>query len=210
MSGNLSTPQQLFVGDHPALDFLNTSYTPEGKSVETIGTGRAFAEWLVRVGLVPSEELARLQRRFGTKAIDAAAAEAREVREWLRTWLTRWRAAPRRDYSQEIERLNELLARHRSHREVVATKDGHALVEKADFSDPKSLLGAIAAQIAALIAHEDPELVKRCAGSTCSVWFLDRTKAHRRMFCSPKACGNRAKVAAFRARKKMSAEGSWQ
>jgi predicted RNA-binding Zn ribbon-like protein len=205
MSGSPSTPQHLFVGDHPALDFLNTSYTPDGERVETIGTGQAFAEWLARVGLVPAEELTRLQRRFGSKAIEAAAAEAREVREWLRAWLMRWRAAPKADYSQEIARLNQLLARQHSHREVVATKDGHALVEKADFHDAASLLGPIAAQIAALIAHEDPRLVKSCAGPKCSAWFLDRTKAHRRMFCSPSACGNRAKVAAFRARKKLSA-----
>jgi hypothetical protein len=119
MSGTLPTPQQLFVGDHPALDFLNTAYTPEGKFVETIGTGRAFAEWLARVGLIPSEELARLQRRFGTKAIDAAAAEAREVREWLRAWLTRWRASihtarsllPRMDMRSSRRRISTMQRR---------------------------------------------------------------------------------------------------
>ena len=46
----------------------------------------------------------------------------------------------------------------------------------------------------------DPALLKACAGADCTLWFLDRTKAHRRMFCSATACGNRAKVAAFRRR----------
>jgi predicted RNA-binding Zn ribbon-like protein len=57
-------------------------------------------------------------------------------------------------------------------------------------------------QIAALITKEQPSLVKDCAGSTCTLWFLDQSKAHRRLFCSPSACGNRAKVAAFRDRQR--------
>ena len=48
--------------------------------------------------------------------------------------------------------------------------------------------------------QEDPALLKACAGADCTLWFMDRTKAHRRMFCSATACGNRAKVAAFRRR----------
>jgi predicted RNA-binding Zn ribbon-like protein len=44
--------------------------------------------------------------------------------------------------------------------------------------------------------------VKRCEGAECTLWFVDRTKAHRRRFCSATACGNRDKVAAFRARQR--------
>nr|WP_254214234.1 CGNR zinc finger domain-containing protein [Burkholderia multivorans] len=32
------------------------------------------------------------------------------------------------------------------------------------------------------------------------LWFLDRTKSHRRRWCSKALCGNRQKVAAFRRR----------
>jgi predicted RNA-binding Zn ribbon-like protein len=32
------------------------------------------------------------------------------------------------------------------------------------------------------------------------MWFYDRTKGHRRRWCTSTGCGNRAKVAAFRAR----------
>jgi predicted RNA-binding Zn ribbon-like protein len=53
-----------------------------------------------------------------------------------------------------------------------------------------------------LITQEDASLLKSCSGSGCTLWFLDRTKAHRRLFCSATACGNRAKVAAFRQRQR--------
>jgi predicted RNA-binding Zn ribbon-like protein len=68
--------------------------------------------------------------------------------------------------------------------------------------DAEELLALIAGQIALLIVHEDSQLVRRCAGASCTLRFLDRTKAHRRVFCSAAACGNRAKVAAFRNRQR--------
>jgi predicted RNA-binding Zn ribbon-like protein len=52
------------------------------------------------------------------------------------------------------------------------------------------------------VARENASLVKQCAGPGCTLWFLDRTKAHARRFCSAAACGNRAKVAAFRERQR--------
>jgi predicted RNA-binding Zn ribbon-like protein len=42
--------------------------------------------------------------------------------------------------------------------------------------------------------------VRRCEGVDCVLWFYDRTKAHRRRWCSMEGCGNRAKVARFRSR----------
>jgi len=67
------------------------------------------------------------------------------------------------------------------------------------------LIVLVATQVAFLIATEQPELVKHCAGTGCTLWFLDRTKAHGRLFCSAAVCGNRAKVAAFRERQRGSA-----
>jgi predicted RNA-binding Zn ribbon-like protein len=75
-------------------------------------------------------------------------------------------------------------------------------VEHTRVDDVSELLALLAAQVAALITMEAPELVKTCSGADCVLWFLDRTKAHRRTFCSVSACGNRAKVAAFRERAK--------
>ena len=75
----------LFLGNHPAIDFLNTEFSPDGKTVETIGDGRAFLDWLVGAGLLEEAVAARYLRRFGVKALDSTAAEARRVREWARS-----------------------------------------------------------------------------------------------------------------------------
>lgn len=190
----------LFVAGHPAIDFLNSAYAPGGAPVETIGDGRALLDWMTGAGLLDRDDAARLARRFTRKALDAAAQEARAVREWVRTWLVAWRENPGRDYGEEVAALNKLLARESRGRELVATKRRLELIERPHITEPQELIAPIALEIARLVTQEDPSLVKACAGADCTLWFLDRTKAHRRMFCSATACGNRAKVAAFRRR----------
>src|SRR5688572_21111262 len=194
--------QPLFLGGHPALDFLNTLPTPRGEAVELIGDGRSFAGWMESAGLLGGLSAAKLERNLGAGALDGAAAEARKLREWARDWVARWREAPRRDYEAELRRLNRMLERARRISELVATKKGLQIEERHRIEAADDLLAVLAAQIASLVASEQPELVKRCAGAGCSLWFVDRTKAHGRLFCSAAACGNRAKVAAFRERQR--------
>lgn len=194
--------QAPLIGGHVAIDFLNTSFTPDERPIETIGDARSFVSWLVAVGLIDEITATRLIKRFGPKALESAAAEARKLREWTRDWLERWRAKPHAAYLEELTYLNKLLARGVSTHEVTSTEEGLALVERPSLDSPDALLTLIALQVATLITNESPELIKSCAGEKCSLWFVDRTKAHRRVFCSASACGNRAKVAAFRQRQK--------
>jgi predicted RNA-binding Zn ribbon-like protein len=193
----------LFVGSHVAIDFLNTSLAPNDVPIETIPDGRAYLDWFVGAGLLPQEEAARLFRRFGAKSLDQAAAEARKAREWVRSWLIRWRSAPTADYSAEIEALNKLLARQVQCLEIATTDDGPSLIERSHIESATALIALIAVKIAKLFTEEEAALVRTCAGAACTLWFLDRTKAHRRMFCSTATCGNRAKVAAFRERQRQ-------
>jgi predicted RNA-binding Zn ribbon-like protein len=190
---------QFFIGGQPAIDFLNTRYLD---GVETLENGRDLLSWMVGAGLIDEAESARVMRRLGAKALDDTAAEARRMREWLREWLTRWRQAPNADYSEELAVLNRLMARDAPRSEVLATNDGLKVVERWHLSSADSIVALIASHVARLITEESPELLKTCAGPECTLWFVDRTKAHRRVFCSPTTCGNRAKVAAFRQRQR--------
>jgi predicted RNA-binding Zn ribbon-like protein len=190
---------QFFIGGQPAIDFLNTNYLD---GVETLANGRDLLNWMVGAGLIDEAESARVMRRVGAKALDETAAEARRIREWLREWLTRWRQAPNADYSEELAALNRLMAREAPRSEVVATDEGLKIVEQWHLSSADSIIALIASHVATLITQESPDLLKTCAGPDCTLWFIDRTKAHRRVFCSPATCGNRAKVAAFRQRQR--------
>lgn len=47
-----------------------------------------------------------------------------------------------------------------------------------------------------------PERFRDCASDTCSGVFIDTTRPGRRRYCMPDLCGNRANVAAYRARRR--------
>lgn len=194
--------EPLFLGHHPAVDFLNSALVPQGQPIETIGDGRAYLGWLVGAGLLDPATASRLPRRWGKEATDGAAAEARRVREWAREWLSRWRKAPHADYRAELAILNELVARVPLVREVVREGKVLRMVERPRLDAPTSLIGLVGAAVAALLTQEEPGLLKSCAGAGCTLWFLDRTRAHRRVYCSTAVCANRAKVSAFRQRQR--------
>jgi len=189
--------EPLFLGGHPAIDFLNTYVVPRGEPVELIGDGKSFVHWLVEAKLLDASAARGLARRLGGEALDGVAGEARELRERVRAWLER---TPGDDVPPELKRLNRALQGEQVYREVVAGPGGYELVEHSRIDDPSQLLGLVAIQIARLISNEDLARVRECARPDCTVRFLDRTKAGRRMFCSATVCGNRAKVAAYRER----------
>ncbi|MFC4313488.1 CGNR zinc finger domain-containing protein [Steroidobacter flavus] len=194
--------QPLFIGSHLAADFLNTAFEPYGEHVEVIGDGKALLEWVQAASVMDAEQSARFARKLGVKGLDAAAAEVRKLREWARAWLSRWRTAPGRDYSAELRHLNELLEGLNVRHEVTRTKEGLERLTHFEIESADEMLAVLASAIGDLVTEEDPGLLKSCSGDGCTLWFLDRTKAHRRMFCSAAGCGNRAKVAAFRERQR--------
>ena len=194
--------EPVFLGGHPAIDFLNTTFTPQGLTTEVIGDGESLLRWMVDATLLDAPTAASIRRRYSSTTLDAIAADARKLRAWVAGWIDRWSRRPLDTYATELRRLNALLERSHSYCEVVQTEDGVKIVQREHMLDAEELLALIAAQIALLISHEDPHLVRRCAGASCTLLFLDRTKAHRRVFCSAAACGNRAKVAAFRNRQR--------
>ena len=182
------------------MDFLNTLYSPAEAPVETIGDGGRFIDWLIAAHLIDAAAGSKYRRQFGDDALDAAAAEARKLRKWAADWIVRWSASPRADYSVELRRMNALMERASYYREAVPIDDGVQMVERNRIESAGQLIVPVATQLAALVADESPELIKQCAGSACTLLFVDRTKAHARRYCSAAACGNRAKVAAFRER----------
>lgn len=65
----------------------------------------------------------------------------------------------------------------------------------------EQFLAPIAEAAATLLVEGDFGLVRTCEHPECVLWFYDRTKGHRRRWCSMALCGNRHKVAEFRKRK---------
>jgi predicted RNA-binding Zn ribbon-like protein len=205
-------PPAIFVGDHLALDFLNSRSTPSGVWTEGLGDGGDLIDWLEQAGAIEPAVATRFRTEDGAlRRLDGIAERARDLREWLRAFVERHAGRELgEDAIAELALLNHLLAEDDSYTQVEAgggsSKDG-GLVERPlrqrrvrRWTSPEQLLQPIAGAIADLVCDADFRRIRACERSACTLVFLDRTKAHARRWCSMAVCGNRAKAAAYRAR----------
>jgi predicted RNA-binding Zn ribbon-like protein len=190
------------VGDHLALDFLNSVAAPHGQWLEWIGDGPAFLLWLEGAGQLQPNDRKEALETFSERRLDDLALEARELREWFRTLLARVKQSGARVVSQkDIDKLNRSLAAA-THSHLLQRDEERRLrlVWKQKSIEPRMFLAPVAQAMAELLCEEDLNLVSHCEGVGCSIWFYDRTKSHHRRWCSQAICGNRARVNAFRQR----------
>jgi predicted RNA-binding Zn ribbon-like protein len=200
----LDRPPPFFVGDHLALDFLNSIASPKDVPVEWLRDGRDLVDWLEQANVIAGDVAERFRESKDQRALDGVAGRAREFRDWLRGFVTRHLGKPlTTGAAKALGPLNELLGGDTSCPVVEAAGGGQALRLRRvrRWGSPDELLHPIAEAAADLICSVDFRLIRACEGSVCSLLFLDRTKAHGRRWCSMAVCGNRAKAAAHRARK---------
>jgi predicted RNA-binding Zn ribbon-like protein len=195
----------LFVADAIGLDFLNSIATPVDVPVDWIADGAGLLTWLEQARLVPGEALETIRARALPGELDNVAAQARDLREWFRSFVREHRGRPlTADALPALEPLNLLLGRDTKYARVVARSappDAHLeLVPLRRWRSPESLLQPLGEALAALLVEEDFAQVKACEGPTCTLLFIDHTRAHTRRWCSMEICGNRAKQAAHRNR----------
>jgi predicted RNA-binding Zn ribbon-like protein len=203
---NPDRPPAVFVGEHLALDFLNTTAAPRGQLIDWLADGDDLVSWLEEARAIEPAAAARM-RGVGREKLDEAARQARKFRHWLRGFVSARMGKPLRATPAAVAPLNAILARNNSIQRVEAVRhsaaDGHPLRLRRirPFENPADLLDPIAEAAADLICNQDFQLVRACEGSGCILLFLDRTKAHARRWCNMAVCGNRAKAAAHRARR---------
>jgi len=188
------------IAGHLAIDFVNSVATPSGETIDWLRDAGAALDWFASLSVFPVSGLRKLQRSVSLTAFNEVAAEARELREWLRGRLPH--ATRLHGSSQVSERLNALLSRGSAFYALEKTDGELTLHEYQRLESPGQVLVPIAKAIARLVTEEDLTRVRACEGVGCTLWFLDQTKPGRRRFCSPDVCGNRAKVAAFRSRQR--------
>jgi predicted RNA-binding Zn ribbon-like protein len=56
--------------------------------------------------------------------------------------------------------------------------------------------------LAVVVAEQGFDRLRVCQGERCRDVFVDRSRNRSRRYCSPQVCGNRASVAAYRARRR--------
>jgi predicted RNA-binding Zn ribbon-like protein len=196
-------PLEVIVGlaDDPALELLNTWAIPAPGAdvIELIGDGEAYLEWSTRAGLLDEEDRAAIRDLFEPGDIDDVAAAARELRGRLRPAVLAW-ASPETSTpvpAPLVDELNSLLAVGERSARLHSGEHGLELRDHRRWTTSAQLLVPPAEAWARLLTAGEPGLIRQCEG--CTIIFYDRTKAHRRRWCSMAICGNREKVRRHRA-----------
>ncbi|HEX4027179.1 MAG TPA: CGNR zinc finger domain-containing protein [Rhizomicrobium sp.] len=199
-------PPAIFVGDATGLDFLNSIATPVDTPIDWIDDGEGYLRWLEQAGLVPDDVLRDMRARALPGELDRIADQARSLREWFRGFVCGHKGRPLTAGALgELEPLNRLLEQGESFSRIAlgpAEPGPFALQSVRRWQGPGALLLPVGEALARLVCSEDFSHVKACEGPACTLLFADHTRGHARRWCSMAICGNRAKQAAHRHRRK--------
>jgi len=190
----------LFLGNHVALDFLNTCPVQNGEAVELLTDFDALVRWFQAADLVSFREAASLRQQWGESARAQHVVEAvRELRERLRKEvLARERGGT--VHRAVLDELNHLMAEHPMLTRLNASGNASTTELWFDPRRPEDLFAPLAHSAAMLFADADRNRVRKCG--QCVLHFYDTSKKGTRRWCSMQLCGNRLKVAAYAARRR--------
>ena len=212
-----TTDEAPLLGDHLALDLLNTEARSDGAVVDYWHSGDAVRAWLARQGITAAQPAGGQAGSQANKQADNQAGEqvsgqaegaALLARALALRALARRLITGRKDDAKsgadafdkaDIAALNDYLHAYLGAPHLAPGQDGKlALARIARGDAVASLLGPVAEAVAQLLVEGDFTLVRQCEHPDCILWFYDRTKSHKRRWCSMALCGNRYKAAQFR------------
>lgn len=180
-----------FIADRPVLDFVATVAERGTTDLDHLESAGDLALWVRESGLVqnrltPSDDdLERVKAvREAIFRLIASVIEGTSPSTTDRRLVNRAAERP-----QPVSRLSQA---------------GHV----SRTGDLDAVLAVLAQDCIELFDGPDRELVSWCAGPRCTRPFIDRSRGHRRRWCDMKGCGDRAKAAAYRDRRRSSIDGT--
>ncbi len=190
----------LFVGNHPALDFVNTRPVQNGEPMELLPDFSALLRWFQAASLLTSREVPNSQQHWGQSIRTRHVLKAmRALRERLRKEILSWEGGGAVHHST-VDELNRLMAEHPMRTRL--KEKGHSTSTELWFEphQPEDLFAPLAHSAATLFANVDRNRVRKC--DQCVLHFHDISKKGTRRWCSMQLCGNRLKVAAYASRQR--------
>ncbi len=190
----------LFLGNNAILDFLNTRPVQDGEGLELLPNFDAVLRWFQAAGLLTPWEVPGLKRRWRrSRKAQQAHKQMLDFRERLRNAVLSWEAG-QPVHPAMIEEINRLMVEHPMLTRLRSTGGASMTELFFDTKEPGDLFAPLAHGSATLFAKVDRTRLRMCRH--CILHFLDTSKKGTRQWCSMQLCGNRAKVAAYAARKK--------
>ena len=184
----------LWVGNWPAIDFVNTDIVMEGKPVDLLEEAPDVALWLKESHLCEKTNDGTLAppRRL----ID----EARAYRGLLRRGMAQL-AGQRHLSADLLRKTNEYLRRCVSSRQLQEDGKWYRSLTSWRLQSAEDYLVPIAESFSKLVTEADPGRIRKCKNPECVLYFHDTSKGGHRSWCSLDLCGNKLRMAASRRRR---------
>ena len=185
--------------------FVNTLVFTHDQPTDFIPDADALVAWLRKSRLL--SERAASAERAALRDDPTEAARRMERFEHLRDLL---RAVAEelvvdgQPSRQNVRELNHILRHGLHYHQLEMSADGneYGLARVGDKLDQAR--ATIAGTLADFVAHGPVHRLRICANGGCREVFVDRSPTGRRRWCDMRTCGNQAKVARHRARRRVS------
>jgi predicted RNA-binding Zn ribbon-like protein len=194
-SPNLTT-SLLLVGGRLAIDFANIPSYP--------GSPAEHLSWEELIVFLQASQIVSAERGSSLLALSGSDPDAAQS---LLSRSIRLRDALRKSFGAIVrkepiarewtEPINQILRITEGHDEIVLEETSWKMEFKAREGGLDWLLAAIARSAAEVIVEGAQARLRICANTACCLFFSDKSRTHRRRWCSMAICGNRHKVASF-------------
>lgn len=175
-----------FRGGHPALDFAATlARRLKTDPRELLAAPEDLARWLVAAEMTESSP----------KVSAAELDDAHALREAVYA-LAEAQIHGRVPAGQDVATLNRLAGAPAA----VPWLDDEGSARWR--GDAAALLALLAREAVLLLGGADRARIRQCEAEGCALLFLDMSRTGDRRWCSMQGCGNKAKVAEFRRRRR--------
>jgi predicted RNA-binding Zn ribbon-like protein len=182
------------VGDHVALDLLNTVAwrLDPARTTDRLSNGAALIRWARFVGLLDD---GRAEAMAGELAGNDAAgqrvvAQVRRLREQLYLVLQPL-AVGGHAVPADVDDLQDRLLGVLGRADVTSVMPLEWSTRLHSLRDLPDRLGL---EAWSLLEREDRRRIRQCQDSSCGWLFLDRTRNASRVWCSSADCGNRTRA----------------
>jgi len=173
-----------FIADRPVLDFLSTIAERGTRDDEKLQFEQDLASWIEQSGIVDT----------APPVINQALERAKALREAM---------------FRLVASLIEHQTPSATDRALVnaAAEASPPLLRLDDdglhrYGDVDAVLALFARDCLDLFDSPDRAALRWCADPNCTRPFIDRSRGQRRRWCGMKGCGDRAKAAAYRRRRR--------
>ena len=190
------------------LAFVNTLELERGQLVDRLDSYAAALRWFRDHDLLHADMLeAELNRDAADPdGGERTLARIRRVRAAMRE-LTDAVVESRTPAQRDLDEINRALRTHYTWY-LVPAHDGVSLDHKHEGDPIAGALARLTESVASEVSEGHPEQLRICANEDCRWVFSDSSRTSRRKWCDMATCGNRAKVARHREKKRAEEEAA--